>query len=116
ASISTAPWATSIAATVLLPDPTPPVSPTRMVCGSATGELLAQRVQRLVRGERAAVLRRLRAVRRGLTGLDRSLGVGLLRFLELTAVRLEPLAGRRVATLPLLALAVVTGQPLLRLR
>src|SRR4051812_2112480 len=177
ASMITAPCSASSLATVLLPEPTPPVSPTltpatvaaRHVrpasgqlwrewpsidghsrrkwplasdgglqrarqqkgpgdipgallyvrCRSAAGELLPQGGERLVGGQRAAGLGRrvrcrVRAVRGGLAGLGRRLGVGLLRVLELLLVRLETLARSGVALLPGLAGLVVALEPFLR--
>src|ERR1700709_1028053 len=98
-----APRSASSAATVDLPDPPPPLSPMRARpegqsatarqanlrgrCDGAwmlpAGELLAQRGQCLIRGQRPAGLRRLGRVGRRLAGVGRSVRIGLLGVLEL---------------------------------
>src|SRR6476619_105069 len=99
----TAPCCSRRRAIVLLPEPTPPLSATRMspnvpttrkapgtnrpgrlgrVC-LPTGELLAECSERLVRSERTARLRVLRGVGRRIARLGRGVRVGLLRVREL---------------------------------
>src|SRR6266545_2927545 len=144
-SITTAPSSARRAATTLLPAPMPPVSPTSIRPSNRTGtrparsdgahagatwsalsagELLPQRGERLVGGQRAAGLlgrlgggRGARRGRRGGTGRSR-LGDGVRRpgRLDLLGVRLPALAGLGVLPLPLLALLLVPIQPLAGLR
>src|SRR5579859_3921077 len=121
ASMITAPRAASRADTSLLPAPIPPVSPTFSKAGPgsglAAGQLVPQRGQRLVGGERTG--------RAGVLGLRGVVAFGVLRpgavgagrlalagFLDLAAVRLEPGPGLRVLPLPFLALLVVALEPL----
>src|SRR5690606_11195411 len=146
ASMTTAPCPASRRATSLLPAPIPPVSPTlstgpvnrtaavrgatgaQTTCGdraesphrseSAAGELLLQRGEGLVGGQRAGrLLRRLPTlVPLALAG---AVGTGAVPGLgrrpgrvDLPLVLLPPRAGLGVLPLPLLALLLVAGQPL----
>src|ERR687897_522412 len=88
----------------------------RGVCGwSVAGELLAQRLERLVGRQGAALVLRLlrlgrRVRRRSLRG---RVGVGSLGGLDLVLVRLPARVGLGVLLLPLLALLLEPGEPLL---